>query len=397
MLYGKSQGIVAGLTVTAAILMALSACVAPDKTNAGRPKHKRVPVIDVTDLYHPPQDVGDNFDLITPYALAEVDLKAVVIDVTDQFRRSETIMAGSTDPKGPREPGIVPITQLNCIFDRAIPYGIGPFHRMRSVDDRMLNAPPLQQTGIELILKTLRESPEKVEILSFGSARTIAAAYNREPALMLRKVKIIRLSAGASGGNFLEWNVLLDPKAIVCLLRSDLPIAIYPCATDKGPFEYGPNNTYWKLANLKFVQDMNPRLRNYLSFAFERSARVDFLAAMDEPNSSFSFVDLQHNVWETALWLDTADRLLVKRPDGHYRIIPREQIQQTDAIVRSRLLPVTVTVRDDGAYSFVQTEKKTNFRIYERSDPSEYEAALREALPALYLSFLSDGYVVLTR
>ena len=36
-------------------------------------------LIDITDLYHPHQDVGDNFDLIMPYALPDVDLLLVVV------------------------------------------------------------------------------------------------------------------------------------------------------------------------------------------------------------------------------------------------------------------------------------------------------------------------------
>ena len=44
--------------------------------HSGRP----VPLIDITDLYHPPQDPGDNLDLIAAYALPEVDLKAVILD-----------------------------------------------------------------------------------------------------------------------------------------------------------------------------------------------------------------------------------------------------------------------------------------------------------------------------
>ena len=39
--------------------------------------NQRIPVIDCTDLYHPHQDVGDNFDLVLPYALnEEIDLRA---------------------------------------------------------------------------------------------------------------------------------------------------------------------------------------------------------------------------------------------------------------------------------------------------------------------------------
>ena len=47
----------------------------------------RTPIIDVTDLYHPYQDVGDNFDLVAAYALPEIDLRAVILDAHESFRK----------------------------------------------------------------------------------------------------------------------------------------------------------------------------------------------------------------------------------------------------------------------------------------------------------------------
>ena len=179
-----------------------------------------MPVIDTTDLYHPPQDPGDNFDLVAAYGLPEVDLKAVILDATEKYRRP---------PQGPRDPGFIPVLQLNSIFGRNVPCGTTPYQPMKSPGDKMLNAPAFQQLGIELLLETLRRSTDKVEITIFGSARPVAVAYNRDPELLRRHISRIHLCAGASSPDFLEWNVLLDPHAIVCLLRSDLPIAIYPC------------------------------------------------------------------------------------------------------------------------------------------------------------------------
>jgi hypothetical protein len=53
----------------------------------------------------------------------------------------------------------------------------------------------------------------------------------------------LHLCAGGSSppfAGYVEWNVALDPWAIVCLLRSDLPIALYPCAANnKGDRGYG--------------------------------------------------------------------------------------------------------------------------------------------------------------
>jgi len=52
--------------------------------------------------------------------------------------------------------------------------------------------------------------------------------------------------------------------------------------------------------------------------------------------------------------------------------------------------PAGVSVRDDGVYEFRETSGPSNFSVYYRGDPRENEAALREALPVLYLSFVSQ-------
>lgn len=374
------------------------------------------PVIVVTDLYHPPQDPGDNFDLITAFALPGVDLKAVILDVTEEYRHiyEEHPIGDYHDRRGPREPGIIPVSQLCYLFGRNVPYAMGPFRRMRSPEDTFEDAPKAQQLGIQLILDTLRASTRPVQILSFGSARTIAAAYNREPDLMRAKVGRIHLSAGSDTDGYLsnrpgvvEWNIHLDPHAVVRLLRSDLPVAIYPCATHEGGFAYGRHNSYWKLPNLEFIRDMQPELARYLCYAFSRSGRVDFLRALEEdpPQGLLDQVCASHHhVWETAVWINASGSRLVRRADGTYRIVHHTQLQPGDTILPNELLPCTVNVHDDGRFAFeiigegaagdeakpagcAVSSGPSNFWIYDRHDPYENEAALREALPALYRSF----------
>ena len=368
----------------------------------------RTPIIDVTDLYHPYEDPGDNFDLIAAYALPEVDLRAVILDCTAGFRKPVADHPGLwADPDGPRDPGFIPVTQLNFIFNRGVPCATGPFTMMKSPQDKMLDAPGFQQQGIELIIKTLRESREPVEILSFGSARTIAAAYNRDPKLLMKKVRRIHLSAGASEPGFLEWNVKLDPQAIVCLLRSKLPVAIYPCATKNGTngidaaFTYGPNNTFWKLPDLSFIPEMHPMLRAYLAYSFSRSKRTDFLRAVEEdPPAEVmrNIVARPHNVWETALWLNVSGRKLVKRADGHYRIVAASEVRLGDRVLPNNLRPCQVLVRTNGEFQWTcdkavgsesgysGASSKWNFEMIDRGNPKENEIALREALPAWYKS-----------
>ncbi|MCX5758870.1 MAG: hypothetical protein NTU83_10275, partial [Candidatus Hydrogenedentes bacterium] len=71
---------------------------------AGR-SGRSVPLIDITDLYHPPQDPGDNLDMIAAYALPEVDLKAVILDVTQRYRRPYVNPDNPSydDPQGRRD------------------------------------------------------------------------------------------------------------------------------------------------------------------------------------------------------------------------------------------------------------------------------------------------------
>ena len=351
-----------------------------------------VPVVDITDLYHPPQDPGDNMDLIMAYALPEVDLRAVILDVTQRYRRPYVNPSDHAydDPHGQRDPGFIPVAQLNAIFGRNVPCAAGPFEVMRSPDDEMRDAPAFQQAGIELLLRVLRESPEPVEIVSFGSLRPLAVAYNRAPGLMRRKTRCAHIAAGAAPPGFLEWNVQLDVHAFVRVLRSDLPLAIYPCAAEKSAFDLGMHNTYWQLPDLSFIRRMRAPLRNYLVYAIERSSRVDFLNALEEEPSEEVMdrvCNRPHNVWETVTWMAVANRQLVRRADGRCALVPAAQTVPGDTILPCGLIPCGVAVRDDGQFDVAFDKSAKRCRIFRRGNPEENQQALREAMPALYTSF----------
>ena len=199
----------------------------------GEEPAKKIPLINTTDLYFPGQDIGDNFDIIAAYALEEIDLRAVIFDVTQDYRLENGVG---------RDMGIIPVTQLNYIFDRTVPAAPSPFTRMRST------------TG--------------------------------DPDLLRKKVNLLHLSIGASAPVDVEWNVALNPHAFVTVLRSGLPIALYPCGAGNlnggiAAFSYDSNNGYWQLANLNFISQMDSPIRRYLEFAFSRSKRADFLRAME--------------------------------------------------------------------------------------------------------------------
>ena len=159
---------------------------------------KKIPIIDITDLYHPYQDPGDNFDILTAYALPEIDLKAVLLDVTEEYRRQRQPDTSNGSEIELREPGIIPVAQCNYIFGKSVKYGIGAFERMKTEYDRLEKCSKFMNAS-DVLIEVLRDTNEPVHILCFGSLRILAAAYNREPELLKEKIARIHVSAGSSG------------------------------------------------------------------------------------------------------------------------------------------------------------------------------------------------------
>jgi len=380
-------------TFLGGVAAALGAATAASGQPNIQPKRDgRVPIIDITDLYHPSQDVGDNVDLIAAYALPGIALMAVILDVTDRYRHpfvNETNHSYD-DPRGGRDPGFIPVTQLNALFGRNVPAAVGPFTAMRHPEDEMRDAPAFQQTGVDLILKVLRESDTPVDVLSFGSTRPLAVAYNREPKLLRRKVRCAHLCIGGAPLGCLEWNVQLDPHAFVRLLRSDLNCAIYPCATERSAVDLGPHNTYWRMENLARVRQWAPPLQRYLAYAFGASNRTDFLNVLDEPAPAEVLDRMAanpHHVWETAVWMQAAGLRLIRRADGQHRIVPARDVVPSDTVLPNELKFCRIQARDDGQFEFHLSDAPTNFQIYRRGDPQANQRALQEAWPEWYRSF----------
>lgn len=394
----KFHGTIIAFVLLALVLFSCISNQAGDNT---------IPLIVITDLYHPYQDAGDNLDLINAYALPEFDLKGVFLDITDAFRKPladhPTLWK---DPQGPREAGIIPVMQLNSIFNRNVPWAIGPMSLMESETDKMLYIPEFEQGSIDMFLDILRETDGKLEIVSTGSARIIAVAYNREPELVKKKISKIYLSAGTAaqdykmgtdpGANMIpggEWNVALDVFAYTTILRSDLPIILFPCAGIDGGFVKDINNTYWSMPDMGFVQEMDTRLQHYIDFAFTQEMQHDFLRAMNADTPAL--IDTKKypspfHFWEPPIWLIASRRQLAERADGVFRIIRDDEVLESDRIIPNDTRPVKLTVRDDGRFLFEYTNEATNFSIFVRDDVIEHENAFREALPELLKTYLRD-------
>lgn len=360
------------------------------------------PVVVVTDLYHPHQDPGDNFDLINAYALPNIDLKAVLLDCHEPFRQEVAEGVGKglfRDTDGPREPGFIPVEQLNYIFDRNVPCGVGPFTPMISVSDKMESIPVFQQSAVNLLAKILKEADEPITIVSFGSLRILAVANNRFPDLMRQKVKEIHMSAGTSNNHpeFLEWNAALDTNAFVSILRSDLPILIYPCAAGKiteknrgksNAFVADDGNTYYHLKDLSFVNHMDDRIRNYLDFVFSKAERKDYLSLLDKPyRDNGEIFHREQHMWETAIWMQVADLKLIKNEKGQQLIVPAYSVTQGDSVFYESLVPCDVAVDESGIFTYLPSENSDK-HIYRRGDPEDYERWMNNAVPLYYTDYI---------
>lgn len=352
------------------------------------------PVVVVTDLYLPPEDPGDNFDLVFPFASDRIDLKAVILDVSIEKR--ESVREGVDGYPGPRDPGIIAVAQLNALFGTRVPFGISPFARLRDLDDEMRDVPAFQQEGPELFLETLRASSEPVHIMSFGSIRPIAIAFNRDPDLMREKVARIHISAGSTTLDYLEWNIYLDPIAARRVVDSGLPLALYPCASALDCYTLDVHNTVWWLEDLTWIDRMHPALRRYLLHGLGGEPRIDFLRALDEdpsPEATRRVFERRHAVWETAPWMIVSESALVRRIDGSHRIVDRTQIAPEDTVIANDLIRARVQTHSSGLYTF-DTDDVADDRVqvFRRDNPTEYERALQEALPALYCGFTPPSW-----
>jgi hypothetical protein len=247
-----------------------------------------VPVIHCTDLFHPHEDPDDHFDLATLYAIPGIELKAVILD---QGALQVT------------RPGTIPVSQLNRITGRNVPAAIGLAEKLRSPTDPALGQKLEFQQGVELILRTLRESPVPAAISMVGSARDVVAAFNRAPGLFRRKVgKILAFIGEASDPKFIEWNVSLDPHAYVGLLRSGLPVYWVPCF-DGGPWINKGHASFWQAKHEDLLRNAPPQLLQYFIYALEKekSDALAFLSNAVDPGRKQRLLAGTRNLWAAAV------------------------------------------------------------------------------------------------
>jgi inosine-uridine nucleoside N-ribohydrolase len=331
-----------------------------------------IPFIHTTDLYNPPQDPDDHVDLATVFALPELDLRAVVLDPTRKF-------------VGQHDPGFVPVAQLNYLTGRSVPVAAGPIDPLRSPSDTAKDRPRAEQAGIELLLNALSLCQEPAYVSVMGSARAVAAAWNREPKLLQQKIRAVLVNAGATTGKpGAEWNVDLDVHAWIALMRSGLPILWYPCTGEHGPTGLDPHNTYWLVAHRRLFDGLPQPLRAYFDYAFNHYGRGDIIRALSVLGDGPSWEKVlagQRNLWSTASLITAAGRVLAETSEG-WRFIAKEQARGLK-VQALEMLPVHCEVDDGGVIRWSPKPEPGNVKIFRRKPNEEHVRAMGEATNGL--------------
>ena len=355
--------------------------------SAPRQLEERIPLVHITDLYHPAQDPDDQLDLATVAALDAFDLRAVILDITDRFLKAA--------PDGfdiPRDPGFVTVVQLAYLLGQTIPVAMGPTVPLQTPQDDARGRPRTEQAGIELVLDVLRASSTPVVISSVGSARVLAAAFNRDPELVRAKTRAVVLNAGATEGTKIEWNVGLDPHAYIGLWQSGLPIHWYPCATERSAFNPDhERGTYWRASHEDLFRDLPDALRGWIAYGFGGSARGDIIRAMGEMGQGAVWEHIlagSRNLWATASLVMASGRVLARTSEG-WRFVREPEAAGLERWPW-RLDPIAATVREDTQVEWHLADASSPHRLFGRQAGREFGEAMAEAFNALLRAIPND-------
>jgi hypothetical protein len=328
---------------------------------------KKFPVIYCADLFHPHEDPDDHFDIATLYAIPEIDIKAIILD---QGKRQQAA------------PGSIPVSQMNYITGRNVPYAIGLSDELLTPHDQALGQPQEYQQGIELILSTLKNSTEPVTVITVGSLRDIAAAYNRDPQLLKTKIDRLFIFIGeASQKDYIDYNVNLDIHAYMCVMDSDLPVYWVPCF-DGGIWQNKGNASYWNASHKDLLARAPETVLKFFIYALQKKDKntidpIRYLNDKLDTKGRDDILTANRHLWCSSVFTCISNRKII-RQDQNFISVPADtpccQGQLVDLFTFKEVSiyvsqPVTIL-------PIPQSDKARTVKIFQVTNKNIYEKAM---------------------
>lgn len=340
----------------------------------------RVPVIYGTDLFHPHEDPDDHFDLATLYALPELDVRCIVLDQGERQAR---------------HPGRIPVSQLNHLTGRNVPAFAGLGAQLKHPGDGGQDQPAAFQAGVEAILRTLRESDRLATIITVGSLRDVAAAWNREPNLLRARVGRLLVFIGeASRPDFREYNVGLDPAAFIAVMRSDLPVAWVPCF-DGGLWHNAGHASFWQARHADLLAAAPPPLVQYFIYALEKETAepIAFLGQPVNPERRSQLFGQARNLWCAAVFGAVAGRRVIECDGRFTAVLPPASephgLQSDHGVFGFR--EIAIAIGHDAVVRPSESPAARRVWRFEIRDRERYARAMTEATAGLLQAFPITG------
>ncbi|MDR2440976.1 MAG: nucleoside hydrolase [Planctomycetaceae bacterium] len=333
-----------------------------------------VPVIHLTDLFHPHGDPDDHFDLACIYSLASqglIDLKGIGIDYLPGFRQGD--------------PDFMAVAQLNRICGLNVPAYVGSEILVAKKDDTLPNLSRRDEIGIRFLIETLQKSDRPVAITIVGSATDVAVAARREPELFRTKCSGIYLNSGGTHQakpEILEYNVKLNPAAYAAMFELPCPLYWFPCWNMTEERKSGEWGTFYWLSHKKALEGIQPSLATFFWYMFSQSKDPRYLRMLKTtpPETEWNkILEGQRGMWSTASFFILAGLTVTKSG----KIVSAHQAGD-DALFRME--PVKVQCEDNGRLTWELSKKETNCFIFHVLDVPAYPEAMTQAVHSLLLA-----------
>ena len=195
------------------------------KENTGKPPLKRtIPVILDTDIG---DDLDDTWALMMLLRSPELDVKLITTGFGNTTYRTRLL-----------------VKLLSALGHSNIPVGLGldpsdkPGNQSDWLGDYQLSeyAGPVHQDGVQILIDTIKQSPEPITLLCIGPVMNIAEALRRDPSIAenARFVGMhgsIRIGYDGETKPAAEWNVKVDPKSLQQVFAAPWDCTVTPLDT----------------------------------------------------------------------------------------------------------------------------------------------------------------------